>query len=214
MQYAAMSSSSFYPNAQPYYGLVENTIQALRLVHAVRLGVVPRIIRRLNDAERKEKIISGAVFVFCVEESGIRRWTDGRVWSPCFDTKVYREMNEKIRGLKKVDGFEQWIPGDNDRSSLSSARRQQGRLYRSPVTGSIMANGGFKVAGLVKKVVKINGFDHHLISYYTQEDVHMQHFKPMSTRSDIMDLDLPPHIFRFSDFRLPPRVVKGLDGLC
>jgi hypothetical protein len=82
MQYAAMSSSSFYPNAQPYYGLVENTIQALRLVHAVRLGVVPRIIRRLNDAERKEKIISGAVFVFCVEESGIRRWTDGRVWSP------------------------------------------------------------------------------------------------------------------------------------
>ena len=85
MPYAATGSSSFYPkgaNAQPYFGVVENTVQALRLVYAVRLGTVPSIIRRLNDAERKEKIISGAVFVFCVEESGMKRWTDGRNWSP------------------------------------------------------------------------------------------------------------------------------------
>jgi len=82
MQHPVMSSSSFYPNAKPYVGLVENTVQALRLVQAVRLGVVPRIIRRLNDTERKEKIFSGAVFVFTVEESGMKRWTDGRLWSP------------------------------------------------------------------------------------------------------------------------------------
>jgi hypothetical protein len=82
MQHAATSSSSIYPNAQPYFGIVENTVQALRLVHAVWIGVVPRVIRRLNDAERSEKIVSGAVFVFSVVESGMRRWTDGRLWSP------------------------------------------------------------------------------------------------------------------------------------
>jgi hypothetical protein len=79
-QQAVMSSS--YPNARPYVGIVENTVQALRLVHAAWLGIVPRTIRRLNDADRKEKIVSGAVFVFGVEESGMRRWTDGKLWSP------------------------------------------------------------------------------------------------------------------------------------
>jgi hypothetical protein len=82
MHHAATSSSSFYPNAQPYFGVVDNTVQALRLVHAVWMGVVPRVLRRLNDKERREQIVSGAVFVFGVEESGMRRWTDGRLWSP------------------------------------------------------------------------------------------------------------------------------------
>jgi Gti1/Pac2 family len=81
MQHVATDSST-YPNAQPYFGIVENTVQALRLVQAAWLGIVPRIIRRLNDAERKEKIVSGAVFIFGVEESGMKRWTDGKLWSP------------------------------------------------------------------------------------------------------------------------------------
>ena len=82
MQHTPMSCSSTHPNAQPYVGCVENTVQALRLVYAARLGIIPRIIRRLNDRERREKIASGAVFVFDVAESGMRRWTDGRLWSP------------------------------------------------------------------------------------------------------------------------------------
>jgi len=40
----------------------------------------------------------------------------------------------------------------------------------------------------------------------------MRRLGRMSTRSDIMGLDLPPHIFRFSDFRVPPRVHKGPNG--
>jgi hypothetical protein len=56
-------------------GYVETTDNALRLIHAARQGVIPRTIRRLNDSERKAMIRSGAVFVFSVEESGIKRWT-------------------------------------------------------------------------------------------------------------------------------------------
>lgn len=51
-------------------------------MHAARLGVIPRVVRRPNDRERRELIVRGRVFVFGVEESGIRRWTDGKVWSP------------------------------------------------------------------------------------------------------------------------------------
>jgi Gti1/Pac2 family transcription factor len=41
----------------------------------------------------------------------------------------------------------------------------------------------------------------------------MRRLGRMSTRPDIMGLDLPPHIFRFSDFRMPPRIDTGPNGL-
>lgn len=82
MNYSATSSGPSFPNSHPYIGLVENTIHALRLVQAARQGIIPRIVRRLNDSECCEMIISGAVFVFSVQESGIKRWTDSFIWSP------------------------------------------------------------------------------------------------------------------------------------
>lgn len=63
------------PDVPPFIGYVETTVNALRLIHAARQGVIPRITRRLNDNERRTMIKSGAVFVFSVEESGIKRWT-------------------------------------------------------------------------------------------------------------------------------------------
>lgn len=42
---------------------------------------MPKIKRRLRDDERK-LIRSGQVFVFDERESGIKRWTDGLLWSP------------------------------------------------------------------------------------------------------------------------------------
>jgi len=74
----ALPSMSSNPDVPPFTGYVETTVNALRLIHAARQGVIPRITRRLNDAERRTMIKSGAVFVFSVEESGIKRWTG--VW--------------------------------------------------------------------------------------------------------------------------------------
>lgn len=68
------SSSS---DVLPFSGYVETTADALRLIQAARCGLIPRITRRLNELERRAMIKSGAVFVFSVEESGIKRWTDG-----------------------------------------------------------------------------------------------------------------------------------------
>lgn len=65
-------------SARPFSGYVDTTADALRLIQAARCGMVPRITRRLNELERRSMIKSGAVFVFSVEESGIKRWTDGQ----------------------------------------------------------------------------------------------------------------------------------------
>jgi hypothetical protein len=70
------------PDVKPFIGYIATTLQAIRIAYAARQGIIPRITRRLNDVERRDMIKSGAVFAFGVEESGIKRWTDGLVWSP------------------------------------------------------------------------------------------------------------------------------------
>jgi hypothetical protein len=79
---SARRPSDASADVQHFIGYVETTTDALRLIMAARLGIIPRITRRLNDSERRSMIRSGAVFVFCVEESSIRRWTEGLSWSP------------------------------------------------------------------------------------------------------------------------------------
>ena len=66
----------------PFFGYVETSVDALRLIQAARCGLIPRVTRRLNDLERRAMIRSGAVFIFSVDESGIKRWTEGLQWSP------------------------------------------------------------------------------------------------------------------------------------
>jgi len=65
----------------PWSGWIETTGDALLILEAARRGLIPRVTRRLVDSERK-MITSGSVFVFDEDESGIKRWTDGLVWSP------------------------------------------------------------------------------------------------------------------------------------
>lgn len=82
---------------ETFYGLVENTLDALRIFQMCRDGRLSRVRRRLHERERR-LIRSGSVFVFDEEESGIRRWTDGRLWSPSRilgNFLIYRELEKK-----------------------------------------------------------------------------------------------------------------------
>ncbi|RXW25512.1 hypothetical protein EST38_g361 [Candolleomyces aberdarensis] len=197
------------PDVPPFVGYVETTVNALRLIHAARQGVIPRITRRLNDNERRTMIKSGAVFVFSVEESGIKRWTDGLLWSPSRivgNFLVYREINERTssRGHKKV------YPTDDPTSRAITHRGSPEQIgYKSGTD-----QGTFKPGGLIKKTitVTIEGSDLHLISYYTSEDIRSGKLKRPSSRMDIMSLYMPPHIFRLTNFRVPPKVEIGPDS--
>jgi hypothetical protein len=65
----------------PFRGYIETTYDSLLVFEAARRGLIPRVTRRLIERERG-MVQSGAVFVFDEQESGIKRWTDGLVWSP------------------------------------------------------------------------------------------------------------------------------------
>lgn len=77
--------------------MVDSTADAVKVFQLCREGELGRVRRRLHDHERK-MIRNGSVFVFSEQESGVRRWTDGRLWSPSRiygDFLIYRELEKK-----------------------------------------------------------------------------------------------------------------------
>lgn len=62
---------------------VRDARDAHTVFEAVRQGFLRPVQRRLNEMERSMHIHSGAIFVWeeCDDEAGLKRWTDGRVWS-------------------------------------------------------------------------------------------------------------------------------------
>ncbi|RKO93500.1 gluconate transport inducer 1/Pac2, partial [Blyttiomyces helicus] len=66
---------------ETFRGFVSTLEDALLLFEACRLGYLRRIQRRLSERE-KSHISSGSVWVWDEDEALVKRWTDGRAWSP------------------------------------------------------------------------------------------------------------------------------------
>jgi hypothetical protein len=85
---------------ETYTGHVRTPQDAILLFEATRIGLLPRVQRRLSEKERQQ-IKSGSVFVWDEREAGMRRWTDGKSWSASRVSGsflTYREMEGKRGG--------------------------------------------------------------------------------------------------------------------
>ncbi|KAI9271518.1 Gti1/Pac2 family-domain-containing protein, partial [Phascolomyces articulosus] len=135
-----------------FHGYIETTRDSLIILEACRRGLLPRINRRLQEKER-QLVTSGAVFCFDENESGIKRWTDGLVWSPSRilgNFLVYRELDKRAPS------------NDGVRTSCQNlSERQRERA----LVGSLTNSYRFKRNGLIKKSMSIvvNGVQQHLI---------------------------------------------------
>ncbi|KAH7050950.1 Gti1/Pac2 family-domain-containing protein, partial [Linnemannia elongata] len=108
---------------------------------ACHLGIISRVHRRLSDIER-QSVRSGSVYCFDEREAGMRRWTDGKSWSPSRVTGsflTYRELDDS--------------PNPAATGAAKTVYRPDGLLKQS---FSITTSDNKKL---------------HLISYYTNEDV-------------------------------------------
>jgi Gti1/Pac2 family protein len=87
-------SSSFMQRPTHSRLHVRDARDAHTVFEAVRLGLLRPVTRRLNEVERSMYIASGAIFIW--EESdddlGLKRWTDGRVWSQSRMREVSRNV--------------------------------------------------------------------------------------------------------------------------
>jgi hypothetical protein len=66
---------------ESFYGYVGDRKDALLLFAATTQGILTKVNKRLDLVARK-KIRSGSIFIFGEQESGMKRWTDGLIWSP------------------------------------------------------------------------------------------------------------------------------------
>ncbi|KAH0543316.1 hypothetical protein FGG08_002379 [Glutinoglossum americanum] len=158
---------------ETYHGHVRSPADAILLFEACRLGLLPRVQRRLSEKER-QSIKSGSVFVWDEREAGMRRWTDGKSWSASRVSGsflTYREMEGK-RG------------GNNFAPPVTTPQAQaaQGRNGKTPDSqrwsdsDMDMGEDGpdgyrYKPDGLMKQSFSIttaNGQHLHLISYYAR----------------------------------------------
>ena len=120
------------PLDPPFRGYIETTFDALLVFEAARRGMIPRVTRRLIERERG-MVQSGAVFVFDEQESGIKRWTDGLVWSPSrilgnFLVSCVVAVGGLARGLEGIPSWRECGAG-------------LARMYLAAVHGASMRRG-------------------------------------------------------------------------
>lgn len=67
-------------NIITYQGRIRTLYDALLILEATRLDMLPTINRRLTPPERSQYIKPNTVFVWNETKCGMRRWTDGKLW--------------------------------------------------------------------------------------------------------------------------------------
>lgn len=157
---------------ETYNGHVRTPADAIILFEACRLGLLPRVQRRLSEKER-QSIKSGSVFVWDEREAGMRRWTDGKSWSASRVSGsflTYREMEGKRGG--GGSGFPPPM------GALSKAGRTPESARGSDSDLETVGEEGpdgyrYKPDGLMKQSFSIttsSGNHLHLISYYSRSN--------------------------------------------
>ncbi len=155
---------------ETYNGHVRTPADAIILFEACRLGLLPRVQRRLSEKER-QSIKSGSVFVWDEREAGMRRWTDGKSWSASRVSGsflTYREMEGKRGG--GGSGFPSPV------AALSKTGRTPDSTRGSDSDLELAGEEGpdgyrYKPDGLMKQSFSIttsSGNHLHLISYYSR----------------------------------------------
>ncbi|KAL9550476.1 hypothetical protein PS6_005511 [Mucor atramentarius] len=133
---------------ETYIGYIKTPQDALMVFEACRRNQLVRVQRRLSPKERIQ-IRSGSVFAWDEREAGMRRWTDGRTWSPSRvlgSFLTYRELDTKRRPRRP--------------SSITTTKSSAACSY--------------KPDGLIKQSFSICTATNqklHLISYYSKSDV-------------------------------------------
>jgi len=156
---------------QTFYGFVQTTNDALLLFEACRIGKLKRIQRRLSESERLSQVVSGSVFIWDEEESGIKRWTDGKTWSPSRihgSFLIYKEMEPTSK-----------------RKNMNNSGNEE-------------APSGVKEDGLIKKALSIctaNNKRQHLVSYYSREDFDNARLPIPSELHEYTSISIPSELY-------------------
>lgn len=143
-------------DGESFYGYIKDKSDAVLVIEACRREYLPFVRERLNDFQR-ESIRCGSVYVFHEEESKIKRWTDGMVWTPSRNLlgfihyrEIWKNASQKYRKLKSA-------------TTLAGA---ESACFHEEINGNTL-EGLYKPGGFFKKCISYELSDgiYHLISY-------------------------------------------------
>jgi Gti1/Pac2 family len=172
-----------FSNMETYIGHIKTPHDALIIFEACRRGVFHRIQRRLNEKERGQ-IRSGSVFAWDEREAGMRRWTDGRTWSPSRVSGsflTYRELDTRCRRRATSNGS-----SDDEKPTSSNG------------SSKASSSCSYKHDGLIKQSFSIctaTGQKLHLISYYTKPDVLTGRIRTPSSDPALKNIAVPKGLY-------------------
>ncbi|KAI1660513.1 Gti1/Pac2 family-domain-containing protein [Daldinia decipiens] len=220
------------PLLPTFHGYIASTMDALILFEACLSGRLSHVPRRPHDRERTELIASGNVFMYEEHSSGIKRWTDGVPWSPSRilgNFLLYRELDkpfqpgEKKRAMKRqrndsmitkttshsrassVGNYTSaMIGGGGSAANLENTTNARNDAERALV-GSLIDSYQFRPDGLIKKTISVtyNGIQHHLVSYYSIDDVIQNKLRTPSQDPTLRDIAPRAPLISSSSFRAP-----------
>ncbi|KAI8983549.1 Gti1/Pac2 family-domain-containing protein [Pilobolus umbonatus] len=217
-------SNNYTTTTETFFGYIETTRDSLLLFEACKRGIIPRISRRLQDKER-HLIRSGSIFCFDENESGIKRWTDGFMWSPSRimgNFLIYRELEDKklLRSYSCDRGaMDRNYSFNNINSTIRNrsktfgatandyypATDQMKRQREKSLIGSLKSSYKFKKNGLIKKSMSliVDGVQQHIISYYNKDDVLLNKLITPSSITELSNLEVSPGLRLRQNFRMP-----------
>jgi hypothetical protein len=181
-----MLSDPITPPVPTYQGYINSTFDALLLFEACLAGHLNHVPRRPHDHERWELIKSGNVFIFEERASGMKRWTDGIDWSPSRargNFLIYREIDEPFPQGKRRAINKSRCPSGGVNGPICTVAKlprvgmpvpsKDKEALSKVLVGSLVDSYNFKAGGLIKKTisVNVNGATHHLVGYYSVDDV-------------------------------------------
>ncbi|KAF4450583.1 hypothetical protein F53441_6244 [Fusarium austroafricanum] len=233
--------ASGMPLQPTYQGFINTTLDALVVFEACLSGQLNHVPRRPHDRERQDLIRSGNIFVYEEHASGIKRWTDSISWSPSRilgNYLLYRELDKPFppgekkrargkKGTSQPGGVTKSQPSQpsqpsRPRSSVSYGPGMEQGAYGSSVddeeralVGSLVDSYDFKAGGLIKKTLSItyNGVPHHLVSYYTVEDVKSQRLVSPTNDQKLRGIIPRTELMSSQNFRAPVEDIGSYNGI-
>ncbi|RUO95874.1 Gti1/Pac2 family-domain-containing protein [Jimgerdemannia flammicorona] len=191
---------------ETYFGYVKTPQDAIVLFEACRRSYLSRVQRRLSEKERAA-VRSGSVFVWDEREAGMRRWTDGRTWSPSRVSGsflTYRELDSKRRGSSSSSRGSVDASSDDTDSSESyanSSNAASAAVHSSSSSSSSSSSKpsfSYKADGLVKQSFSICTATHqklHLICYYTKQDILNERLKTPIQDDKLKNIAIPKGMY-------------------
>lgn len=122
--------------------------------------------------------------------------------------QVYREVTDRgnRNAYQNVDGPDGTVRPE------SQVTLKVGGLIKKVRTNSVPSS--IVVANRAHQTitVKIDGSDHHLISYFVQDDIRSGRLRRPNSSPELMALEIPLALVQSTNFRYPPKLEPGPDG--